>query len=32
VLDRNLFAAGAGLPADAHVTHTIANGTVYERS
>ncbi|MGC5020802.1 amidohydrolase family protein [Micromonospora sp. DT47] len=33
VLDRNLFATGAGLPADARVTHTIANGTVvYERS
>ncbi|PWU59561.1 amidohydrolase [Micromonospora globispora] len=32
VLDRNLFAAGAGLPADARVTHTIAGGTlVYER-
>lgn len=32
VLDRNLFARDAGLPADAHVTHTIAGGTVvYER-
>lgn len=28
VLDRNLFAASAGLPADARVTHTVANGTV----
>ncbi|MCW3814058.1 amidohydrolase [Micromonospora sp. DR5-3] len=28
VLDRNLFATGAGLPADARVTHTIAGGAV----
>ncbi|MCW3844223.1 amidohydrolase [Micromonospora yasonensis] len=28
VLDRNLFTAGAGLPADARVTHTIAGGAV----
>ena len=32
VLDRNLFAPDAGLPADARVTYTIAGGTVvYER-
>ncbi|MFU8853155.1 hypothetical protein ACNAW0_19515 [Micromonospora sp. SL1-18] len=31
VLDRNLFAAGAGLPADARITHTIAGGSaIYE--
>ena len=28
VLDRNIFDTRTGLPADAHVTHTIASGTV----
>ncbi|HEY4913898.1 MAG TPA: amidohydrolase family protein [Candidatus Dormibacteraeota bacterium] len=28
VLDRNIFDTRAGLPVDAHVTHTIASGTV----
>lgn len=32
VLDRNLFDRTSGLPADAHVTHTVAGGAlVYER-